>query len=114
MLPWTWQTDELSYMRKVCAVPVAIAAVLHVPARVVTPPDEVRKVAGSVIVASRPLGSAEPQLAGSAPLKIFNRPDAPTEVVIDEYVEIAKSFFNGPEAGFVNGALDAIARDERA
>ncbi len=40
--------------------------------------------------------------------------DAPTEVVIDEYVELAKSFFEGPEAGFVNAALDAIARDERA
>ena len=39
--------------------------------------------------------------------------DAPTEVVIDEYVEIAKSFFDGPEPGFVNGALDGIARDER-
>lgn len=42
------------------------------------------------------------------------RLDVPTEVVIDEYVEIAKSFFDGPEPGFVNGALDAIARDERA
>jgi N utilization substance protein B len=40
--------------------------------------------------------------------------EAPTEVVIDEYVEIAKSFFEGPEAGFVNGALDGIARDERS
>lgn len=38
---------------------------------------------------------------------------APSEVVIDEYVEVAKSFFEGPEPGFVNGALDAIARDTR-
>jgi N utilization substance protein B len=45
--------------------------------------------------------------------ELIARDDAPTEVVIDEYVEIAKSFFDGPEAGFVNGALDAIARDER-
>ena len=36
---------------------------------------------------------------------------APVEVVIDEYVEIAKSFFEGPEPGFVNAALDAVARD---
>ena len=36
---------------------------------------------------------------------------APKEVVIDEYVEIAKSFFEGPEPGFVNAALDALARD---
>jgi len=38
----------------------------------------------------------------------------PPEVVIDEYVEIAKSFFDGPEPGFVNAALDAVARDERS
>ena len=40
--------------------------------------------------------------------------DVPTEVVIDEYVELAKSFFEGPEPGFVNGALDAVAQDVRA
>ena len=40
--------------------------------------------------------------------------EAPTEVVINEYVEVAKSFFEGPEPGFVNGALDAIARDVRS
>lgn len=45
--------------------------------------------------------------------ELIHRPDVPTEVVIDEYVEIAKSFFEGPEAGFINGALDAIARDAR-
>ena len=42
------------------------------------------------------------------------RPDVPTEVAIDEYVEIAKSFFEGPEPGFVNAALDGIARDHRS
>jgi N utilization substance protein B len=40
--------------------------------------------------------------------------DIPSEIVIDEYVEITKSFFEGAEPGFVNAALDAIARDERA
>lgn len=37
----------------------------------------------------------------------------PTEIVINEYVDIAKSFFEGPDIGFVNGALDAVARDVR-
>ena len=46
--------------------------------------------------------------------ELMRRPEAPTEVVIDEYVEIAKSFFEGPESGFVNGALDGVARDVRA
>ncbi len=42
--------------------------------------------------------------------ELLHRPDVPREVVIDEYVEIAKSFFDGPEAGFINGVLDAVAR----
>ncbi len=45
--------------------------------------------------------------------ELMRRRDVPVEVVIDEYLEITKSFFEGPESGFVNGALDAIARDER-
>ncbi len=45
--------------------------------------------------------------------ELAHRPDVPAEVVIDEYVELAKSFFEGTEPGFVNGALDAIARDVR-
>lgn len=46
--------------------------------------------------------------------ELSERPDVPTEVVIDEYVELAKSFFEGPEPGFVNGALDAVAQDVRS
>lgn len=49
--------------------------------------------------------------AGAAELE--QRLDIPAPVVIDEYVEIAKSFFEGPEPGFVNAALDACARDLR-
>ncbi|HEY5071205.1 MAG TPA: transcription antitermination factor NusB [Caulobacteraceae bacterium] len=46
--------------------------------------------------------------------EIIHLADVPREVAIDEYVEVAKSFFGGPESGFVNATLDAIARDERA
>ncbi|MDE2487682.1 MAG: transcription antitermination factor NusB [Alphaproteobacteria bacterium] len=45
--------------------------------------------------------------------ELVHRPDVPTEVAIDEYVELAKSFFEGPEPAFVNGALDAVAQDVR-
>jgi len=45
--------------------------------------------------------------------ELTHRADVPTEVAIDEYVELAKSFFEGPEPGFVNGALDAVAQDVR-
>lgn len=45
--------------------------------------------------------------------ELTGRVDVPIEVAIDEYVEIAKSFFDGPEPGFVNAALDGIAHDRR-
>ena len=49
----------------------------------------------------------------SGAYELAHRADVPVEVVIDEYVELAKSFFEGPEPGFVNGALDAVAQDVR-
>jgi N utilization substance protein B len=46
--------------------------------------------------------------------ELTGRPDVPAEVVIDEYVELAKAFFeDAAEPGFINGALDGIARDVR-
>ncbi len=47
-----------------------------------------------------------------AAFELLRRPDIPREIVINEYLEIAKSFFGAVEAGFVNGVLDAIARDD--
>lgn len=46
--------------------------------------------------------------------ELNHRRDIPTEVVIDEYVELAKAFFEGAEPGFINAALDGVARDARA
>jgi transcription antitermination protein NusB len=50
--------------------------------------------------------------SGAAELE--QRRDIPTAVVIDEYVEIAKAFFDGPEPGFINATLDACAGDLRS
>lgn len=50
--------------------------------------------------------------AGAAELE--QRAEIPVAVVINEYVDIAKSFFDGPEPGFVNATLDACARDLRS
>jgi N utilization substance protein B len=36
--------------------------------------------------------------------------DVPARVVINEYVDIAKAFFDGEEPGIVNGVLDTLAR----
>jgi N utilization substance protein B len=44
--------------------------------------------------------------------ELMHRLDVPVEVTIDEYVEIAKAFTD--EAGFLNAALDKIARDVRS
>ncbi len=46
-------------------------------------------------------------------VELEQRKDIPVAVVIDEYVEIAKAFFDGPEPGFVNATLDACAKDLR-
>jgi N utilization substance protein B len=45
--------------------------------------------------------------------ELIYQPETPHEVVIDEYVELAKAFFDTTEAKFVNGALDGVARDVR-
>lgn len=52
-------------------------------------------------------------LLRAAAWELSERPDVPLEVVIDEYVELAKAFFEAAEAKFVNAALDGVARDVR-
>jgi len=47
-------------------------------------------------------------------LELIARRDVPAKVVIDEYVGIAHDFFSGDEPGFVNAALDVMARRKRA
>jgi N utilization substance protein B len=49
----------------------------------------------------------------SGAYELVHKPDVPMEVVIDEYVELAKAFFDPAEAKFVNACLDGIARDVR-
>ena len=45
--------------------------------------------------------------------ELRSKPEVPREIVIDEYVELAKAFFDPAEARFVNAALDGVARDAR-
>ena len=49
----------------------------------------------------------------AAAFELKGRPDVPVKVVINEYVELAKDFFNGDEPAFVNAVLDRLAREER-
>lgn len=45
--------------------------------------------------------------------ELIARPDVPVGSVISEYVDVAHAFYDKRESGFVNGLLDAIAKDVR-
>lgn len=45
--------------------------------------------------------------------ELLARPDVPKAVVMDEYVELAKAFYEGNEAAFVNGILNELAKTLR-
>jgi transcription antitermination protein NusB len=45
--------------------------------------------------------------------ELVARPDVPTASVIGEYLDVAKAFYDARETGFVNGLLDALAREVR-
>ncbi|GGH17470.1 N utilization substance protein B [Alsobacter metallidurans] len=45
--------------------------------------------------------------------ELIRRQDVPARVAITEYVDVANAFYDGDEAGMVNGVLDTIARDVR-
>jgi len=46
--------------------------------------------------------------------ELIARPDVPVASVISEYVDVAHAFYDKRESGFVNGLLDAIAKDARS
>lgn len=45
--------------------------------------------------------------------ELMARPDVPTASVISEYIDVADAFYDRREIGFVNGLLDAVAKDVR-
>ena len=49
----------------------------------------------------------------AAVFELANRPDVPARVIISEYVDVAKAFFDEDEPGMVNGVLDRVARTLR-
>jgi transcription antitermination protein NusB len=50
----------------------------------------------------------------AATYELMARADVPTPSVISEYVDVADAFYDKRETGFVNGLLDAVAKDVRA
>jgi len=45
--------------------------------------------------------------------ELVARADVPKAAAISEYVDVAKAFFESREAKFVNGVLDAVAKEVR-
>jgi N utilization substance protein B len=53
------------------------------------------------------------QILRAGAYELVARLDVPTGSVISEYVDVAKAFYDKREASFVNGLLDAVAKDVR-
>jgi N utilization substance protein B len=53
------------------------------------------------------------QILRAGAYELVARIDVPTGTIISEYVDVAKAFYDKKEAAFVNGLLDAVAKDVR-
>ncbi len=49
----------------------------------------------------------------SGSYELLRRKDVPARVIISEYIDVAKAFFEDDEPGLVNGVLDRLAHDLR-
>lgn len=53
------------------------------------------------------------QILRAGTYELIARADVPTRSVISEYIDVAHAFFDIKDAKFVNGVLDAIAKEKR-
>ncbi|MBO9724951.1 MAG: transcription antitermination factor NusB [Novosphingobium sp.] len=53
------------------------------------------------------------QILRAGVYELLARADVPTGAAIGEYLDVAHAFFDAREAKFVNGVLDAVAKDVR-
>ncbi len=79
--------------------------------------DRIDALLAETLSADWPLGRIDPVLravlrAGVTELLMADGP--PAKVVINEYLDIARGFFDGDEPRMANGVLDKLARDLRA
>jgi transcription antitermination protein NusB len=59
------------------------------------------------------LDRPQKQILRAGTYELLARPDVPVAAIIGEYVDVADAFYDKREKGFVNGLLDAIAKDVR-
>jgi transcription antitermination protein NusB len=60
------------------------------------------------------LDKAMLQVLRAGTYELMARNDVPVASAISEYVDVAKAFFDDGQAKFVNGILDAVAKDVRS
>jgi N utilization substance protein B len=75
--------------------------------------DTIDRMLSEALPDDWPLARIDPVLrallrAGAAELAMVEGP--PAKVVINEYLDVARGFFNGPEPGLANAVLDRLAR----
>jgi N utilization substance protein B len=54
------------------------------------------------------------QILRAGTYELLARPDVPTGAVISEYLDVTDAFYDKREKGFVNGLLDAVAKEVRS
>jgi N utilization substance protein B len=79
--------------------------------------DTIDRLLANALPEDWPLARLDPVLralmrAGLAELSMPDGP--PAKVVINEYLDIARGFYTGPEAGLANAVLDKVARSVRS
>jgi N utilization substance protein B len=60
------------------------------------------------------LATVDRNILRVAAFELLFEPETPTEVIIDEAVEVARRFGGGSSPAFVNGVLDELARGREA
>jgi len=60
------------------------------------------------------LDKAMRQILRAGTYELLARPDVPVGAVINEYLDVTDAFYGRREKGFVNGLLDAIAKEVRS
>jgi len=79
--------------------------------------SDIDRYLGSVLAEGWPLPRLDSVLRAilrAATYELLGRPDIPTKVIINEYVDMTHAFESGAEPAFVNGVLDRLGRELRS
>lgn len=74
---------------------------------------EIDALIAAVLPADWSIGRLDPVVRAilrAGCFELLARDDVPVRVAVDEYVSIAHAFFDGPQSGFANAMMDALAK----